>query len=280
MFGYNIQVTSKLLYNSVHLAPADCHVCQFFIGSPKSPYVSELPDLDCNKLVVEGEKFFLVHGHYIYNLSDTEKSPGYINSILAELRQAAKVGADVIIHMGKACKRTRAVAIANYIRGVCEILERHPYSNKLLLENAAGQGTELGFSLDEFALIFNSIPEELRIKVGICFDTCHGFAGGMCDLRTADTTAAFLQSFHDKIGLENIRAVHLNDSVEDYSMHLDRHADIRHGAIWSGPSGKEALGYFIRSIAGLGVPMVFESDLSLHTFTELRDDAIKMMETY
>ncbi len=82
----------------------------------------------------------------------------------------------------------------------------------VLLENTAGQGTQLGSSFEEIALILEA--SRFGASLGVCFDTCHGFAAGY-DLRTPETYAATFSRFDRLVGLDRLRFFHLNDSKKD-----------------------------------------------------------------
>ncbi len=102
----------------------------------------------------------------------------------------------------------------------------------LAIETTAGQGTTLGRTFDEIAMIIEGVDDKNRISV--CFDTCHVFAAGY-DIRTRETYLATMSSFDEIVGLDRLRVLHLNDSVKDFGSFRDRHAHIGEGTI-----GKDA----------------------------------------
>lgn len=99
-------------------------------------------------------------------------------------------------------------------------------STTLLLETMAGKGTEVGGRFEELAAIIDAV--ELDEKVGVCLDTCHVWDGGY-DI--AGDLDGVLEEFDRVIGLDRLRAIHLNDSKNPLGAHKDRHASIGEGCI-------------------------------------------------
>ncbi len=104
------------------------------------------------------------------------------------------------------------------------IAQTKGYKVRLLIELTAGQGTCLGWSFAELRTLLDAVDEPTR--TGICFDTCHAFAGGY-DLR--DDYEAVWREFDATIGLGHLHAFHLNDSKRELGARVDRHADIGAG---------------------------------------------------
>jgi deoxyribonuclease IV len=98
----------------------------------------------------------------------------------------------------------------------------------LLLETTAGQGSSVGYRFEEIGYILERVKGQLPI--GVCFDTCHCFCAGY-DLRTAEEWDKTLQEFDQLIGLENLRAFHVNDSLKPFASRKDRHACLGKGEI-------------------------------------------------
>ncbi|MCM1310785.1 MAG: deoxyribonuclease IV [Bacteroides sp.] len=101
---------------------------------------------------------------------------------------------------------------------------------KAVIENTAGQGSNLGYSFDQLAHIIDRIEDKSR--VGVCIDSCHAFAAGY-DLATTDGYAAMWSDFNRIIGLSYLSGMHLNDSKKGLGSHVDRHESIGLGAIGS-----------------------------------------------
>jgi endonuclease IV len=99
---------------------------------------------------------------------------------------------------------------------------------KLLLENAAGQGTELGRNWEEIRHLYEALD---HTKIGICVDTQHAFASSMCSFQThEDVVNLFDEASY--ITKQGISMIHLNDSTKQFKSNVDRHAPVSKGHMW------------------------------------------------
>lgn len=119
----------------------------------------------------------------------------------------------------------------------------------VLLETMSGKGTEVGRNFEELRKILNLV--EKKSKMGICLDTCHVWDGGYDIVHDLD---GVLNDFDHIIGLERLKAIHLNDSLNDCGSHKDRHARIGEGKI-----GMEALVHIIKHPALREIPFILET---------------------
>ncbi len=110
---------------------------------------------------------------------------------------------------------------------IADILNRiHEQRTTILLETMAGKGTEMGRSFEELAMIIDRVEDSSHL--GVCLDTCHVFDGGYDIVHKLDKT---LEEFDQVIGLNRLKAVHLNDSKNELGSHKDRHEKIGEGRI-------------------------------------------------
>lgn len=138
------------------------------------------------------------------------------------------------------------------IRKIAEILNdvlTDDQSTTVLLETMSGKGSEVGRDFQEIRSILDLV--EYKEKMGVCLDTCHVWDGGYDIVHDLD---GVLDEFDQIIGLSRLKAVHLNDSLNDLGSHKDRHARIGEGRI-----GLEALVNVIRHPALKGIPFVLET---------------------
>lgn len=138
------------------------------------------------------------------------------------------------------------------IRKIAEILNdvlTEEQTTTVLLETMAGKGSEIGGTFEEIRAIMDLV--EKKNKIGVCFDTCHVWDGGYDIAKDLD---GVLDTFDRIIGLSNLKAVHLNDSLNDLGSHKDRHAKIGEGRI-----GMKALVNVIRHPALQGIPFILET---------------------
>ncbi|MGC8562880.1 MAG: deoxyribonuclease IV [Thermoplasmata archaeon] len=171
-----------------------------------------------------------IHASYLINLGSPEddKYKKSYDAFIDELRRAEKLGVPYLIfhpgaHMGsgeeKALKRI-SEAMNSAIRDTNDIRV------KLVVENTAGQGSVVGYSLEHLAFLSeNSINKD---RIGFCIDTCHAYQAGY-DL--SNKFDAFMSELDSKIGINMIKAFHLNDSKFPLNRHLDRHENLGKGTL-------------------------------------------------
>jgi len=119
-------------------------------------------------------------------------------------------------------------AIEKVVKGINESLQRVPNQVMILLENTAGQGTELGYNFSQLQNILSGVEDKSRI--GICLDTAHAFAAGY-DLSNENGLDETLNEFERLIGLRYLHLLHLNDAKTSLASHSDRHWHIGKGYI-------------------------------------------------
>lgn len=126
---------------------------------------------------------------------------------------------------------------------------KHNQSTMILLETMSGKGSEVGSKFEELSSIISQI--EIKEKIGICLDTCHIYAAGYDIVNNLDDV---INQFDKIIGLNNLKAIHLNDSLMPLGSHKDRHAKIGEGEI-----GSKALIQFINHPAIKNLPIILET---------------------
>ncbi len=222
-----------------------CEAVQIFSRSPRGGKAKEFsePDVAEMKAIFKERDIWpvVVHVPYFLNLasSDADKL-GYSKDVLVEdLNRAETLGARYLVthlgHKGKEETLDSVEPLTRVVLSLEDVLSRYSGPVKILLENTAGQGQEVGTSLEALASILASLPKD---RVGACLDTCHAFAAGY-DLRTPEDVDSVLDLFDGTIGLSNLGAVHLNDCKSELGGHLDRHERIGLGRI--GTPGLAAL---------------------------------------
>ena len=170
----------------------------------------------------------IVHAPYIINFAnrkDEDKYKFYINFFAEELNRVKHLGMNkIVLHPGSAVNCTREEALEN-IAHALNLVFSMTEEVTVLLEFMAGKGNEVGKTIDELNEIIKQIKNQKRI--GVCLDTCHMNDAGI-DISMIDE---FLDEFDSKIGLNKIKCVHLNDSLNERESHKDRHANIGYGTI-------------------------------------------------
>ena len=174
----------------------------------------------------------LSHSSYLINLVSPKDElwQKSIDSMVVEWQRAETLGLDgVVMHPGSHVDSTPEAGlerIANAIKLVYEQVE--PKNAWLLLENTAGQGSNLGWNMEQLGWLLERSGEGMQ--VGVCLDTCHAHAAGY-DFSTADGFKAWEKEAKLKGVLKAVRALHLNDSKKGCGSRVDRHEHIGHGTI-------------------------------------------------
>jgi len=120
-----------------------------------------------------------------------------------------------------------------------------------VIENTAGQGSNLGFRFEHLAAIIDGVEDKSR--VGVCIDTCHAFAAGY-DLRSVEECAKTFAEFERIVGFEYLRGMHLNDAKSAFGSRVDRHHSLGEGNI-----GHDAFRFIMQDPRFDGIPMVLET---------------------
>lgn len=228
---------------------------QVFTKNPRGLRPKKLDVKDAEKGVALLQKHditLVCHTPYITNLSTPKEDlqEATIRSILEDLHIAEAYGAiGAVVHCGKHVGEGIEYGTKRMIETLDLILEQYNGPVKLLLENTAGQGSELGLTVQDLMTIRGGtkFPE----KIGFCFDTCHSFAAGQWSLETFDKLVEDME----KTGyLENLVAIHFNDSKAPFASQKDRHEKIGKGEI-----GSEALAKFLTSEKFQHLPIILET---------------------
>ncbi|MBW9402123.1 deoxyribonuclease IV [Leclercia sp. LSNIH6] len=120
-----------------------------------------------------------------------------------------------------------------------------------VIENTAGQGSNLGFRFEHLAAIIDAVEDKSRI--GVCIDTCHAFAAGY-DLRSAEACAKTFAEFERVVGFEYLRGMHLNDAKSTFGSRVDRHHSLGEGNI-----GHDAFRFIMQDPRFDNIPLVLET---------------------
>lgn len=203
-----------------------------------------------------GVRHLVAHDSYLINMASPDDAM-WEKSRLAfreELDRCDILGVPYLVtHPGAHVGSGEELGIRRVSQAINHIhAERPDGTTMILLETTAGQGSALGRTFDELAAIIDGVEDKRR--VGVCFDTCHAFAAGY-DLRDASSYQATMDAFNNVIGLDRLKAFHLNDSRKGLGSRVDRHA-----AIGDGELGLEAFRFLVNDPRFAGLPGVLETD--------------------
>jgi len=194
----------------------------------------------------------LCHALYLINLAST-KDDFYEKSVAA-LANTVDVGcaidADgVVFHIGSHLGAGMDAGLDRVVAALRVVLDRCSDTTWLLMENSAGTGGTIGRSIEELAVVFDRLDGHPRL--GVCLDSCHLYASG-CDVTDATALDAVLDELDREIGLDRLRALHVNDSAAPLGSNRDRHANMEDGLL-----GKK-LSVFLGNPRLQGLPAVLE----------------------
>jgi deoxyribonuclease-4 len=172
------------------------------------------------------------HTSYLINLAAVEEENRRMScqALKREFFRSSMLGISyVVLHPGFHMGEGEREGIHRIVTSINEVISETPsITLRLLLETTAGQGSALGYTFDQLALIIDGIKN--RNRIGICLDSCHIFAAGY-DIRTPMCYHQTIAAFDAIIGLEHLFLIHLNDSKKDLGSRVDRHEHIGRGFI-------------------------------------------------
>ena len=248
---------------------------QFSINPTNLMSHIEYPNDTTIEYANNSELHMIYHGKYTYNFARPNVD-NQVDSLVNELKMVNKISetCPVIIHQGKNVTTqhmSKLQAIGNYVANLTNVVEQTNHiPNKIILENSTGQGTELGYTLNELSCIYDQFDDHIKQRLGFCIDTCHIFASGHIDMRSDYYVKQFLDDFDHQIGIQHLSYIHLNDSAVKFGGRFDRHHDILKGYITNTELGGDIQGmkYLVNSAVKNQIPMVFETPCGLSDTTQ------------
>lgn len=205
---------------------------QFFTRNPRGGKAKEIKQGDVDAFLERAEKQgidkILAHAPYTLNACSADASirEFAVNTMRDDLKRMEYTPGNCYnFHPGSHVKQGVETGIS-YIADMLNEILLPQQTTTVLLETMAGKGSEVGRSFEELREIIDRV--ELKEKMGVCLDTCHVFDGGY-DI--AGDLDGVLTKFDKIIGLDRLKAVHLNDSMYGLGSHKDRHAKIGEGKL-------------------------------------------------
>jgi deoxyribonuclease IV len=206
----------------------------------------------------------LAHDSYLINLGnpEAEKRAKSLNSFIQEMQRCEQLGLIYLnFHPGSHLKQiTPEESLEHIINGLNTAIAETEFIMPVI-ENTAGQGSNLGFSFEQIARIIDGIKDKERI--GVCIDTCHAYAAGY-DLKTKEGFKKTWADFDKLIGFKYLKGMHLNDSKGEKDSHLDRHRSLGEGTL-----GLEPFKWLMEDPRFDNIPLILETPAPEHWAEEI-----------
>jgi deoxyribonuclease-4 len=257
--GFHISIGGGFVKAARTARGLGCRTMQIFTRNPRGWTIPKAIDPDAaaafRALLVRYDIApLVVHMPYLPNLASPDETlhERSVAALTDELARARLLGASFLVlhvgHRGNAAEEEAFARVADAINRSCRFVPPPPL---VLLENTAGQGTEIGSRFEDLARIMTLLED--RDRMGICLDTAHAWGAGY-DLSTAAGLEATLEEFDRHLGWERLRLIHLNDARADRSSRVDRHDHIGEGRI-----GREGLRLLLHDPRLSTLPFIMET---------------------
>ena len=234
IIGSHVSFGEEQLYGSLKEAISyNANALMFYTGAPQNTIRKPIDDELLNKAVLFAKENnfdfnnIVCHAPYIINLANKtgDKWDFGVNFLINELKRCEKLGVNkIVVHPGSSVGITQEEGLDN-ISEALNIILSHNINVNILLETMAGKGNECGRNIDQIAYIINKCNNNEHLKV--CVDTCHINDAGY----NVSEFDKYLEEFDQKIGIDKIYCIHLNDSKNELSSHKDRHENLGFGTI-------------------------------------------------
>lgn len=256
--GFHVSISGGFSLSVQRAFELGCTCMQIFSRNPRGWTVKPLNQDDIAEFKKLREKWDIgpvfVHTNYLINLASPrpdlyERS---IEQFVIDLERTETLGAEYMVtHLGSASGRDAGWMIDRVSDALNMARKLHPPRATVLLENTAGEAGDVGYTFEQIREIISRLRNSSAI--GICYDTCHGFAAGY-DIRTKKDVDALAQKIDATVGLNRLKGMHLNDSLRDFGSHVDRHWHIGEGKI-----GLEGLNALLHHPVFKDIPKIMET---------------------
>jgi deoxyribonuclease IV len=253
LFGAHCSGGIKKSLDKAEAMNAD--VVQLFVQSPRTWRFPNHDPKDLERFRERRDELgmpALVHSLYLVNLAapDDEIYRKSVETMRSTVDTACAIEADgVVFHVGSHLGAGFEAGLDRTVPALEQVLEHCSERTWLLMENSAGAGGTIGRSIDELAVLFDSLGRHERL--GICLDSCHLYVSGV-DVTDKKAWDACLREVDGGIGLDRLRALHANDAKAPLGSNRDRHDNIGDGLMGEG------IGVFLADARVQDLPVVLE----------------------
>jgi deoxyribonuclease-4 len=200
------------------------------------------------------KKHILPHDSYLINLGhpDEAQRKKSLDAFIDELQRCMQLGLDKLnFHPGSHLRKIDERECLDRIAESMNEALKESEGVTLVIENTAGQGSNLGYRFEHLAYLIEKCEDQSR--VGVCLDTAHMFAAGY-DIRTREAYEASMEEFGQVVGFAYLRGMHLNDSKAEFASRVDRHHSLGKGHI-----GLDAFGFIMNDPRLDDIPLILET---------------------
>ena len=239
-----------------------CDTVQIFVKTPNrwvsKPLAEENITAFREAVAETGIWPVFAHSLYLINMATPDDALWHksLDALVDDLERCEQLGLPgLVIHPGSHMGSGEEAGIARIAAALDVVHARLPgYDVQVWLEVTAGQGAHLGYTFAQLGAMIDEVKESERL--GVCFDTAHAFAAGY-ELRTRDGYEATWREFDEALGLDRLKAIHLNDSKKELGSRVDRHEHIGKGLL-----GLEPFRFLLNDPRFRGIPMALETEKS------------------
>jgi deoxyribonuclease-4 len=253
--GCHLPISHGYEYAAKLAVSIEANTFQFFTRNPRGGKAKEINVEDINrlKIVMEENSFgpIVAHAPYTLNMASYKENTWEFAKLTMadDLKRLEEIPCNLYtFHPGNHTGKGIEYGIKRIADGLNEIITGNE-STMILLETMSGKGTEIGYTFEQLKKIIDNVKySEL---IGVCLDTCHIYSAGYDIVNKLDDV---LEEFDRVIGIEKLKAIHLNDSMKDFNSKKDRHAKIGEGTL-----GLEAIKEIISHPQLKKLPFILET---------------------
>jgi deoxyribonuclease IV len=256
--GFHVSISGGFARSVERAHELGCTCMQLFSRNPRGWTVRPLDKADVAEFKKLREKLDIapvfVHTNYLINLASSkpelyEKS---IEQFVIDLERTETLGAEYLVtHLGSASGQSEDWMIERVASALNMAMKLHKPKATILLENTAGEKGDVGYTLEQVQEVISRLSDSAHI--GLCYDTCHGFAAGY-DIRTKAGVNGLADKIASTVGLTRLKGMHLNDCLKELNSRVDRHWHIGDGKI-----GLDGFKLLLNHPAFKDVPKVMET---------------------
>ena len=252
--GAHVSAAGGLANAAIRAAEIDATAFALFTKNQRQWRAAPLTTQTIDEFKAACEKYhytsaqILPHDSYLI----TEALEKSRNAFIDEMQRCEQLGLSLLnFHPGS---HLMQISEEDCLARIAESINSALYKSQgvtAVIENTAGQGSNLGFKFEHLAAIIDGVEDKSR--VGVCIDTCHAFAAGY-DLRSAEACEKTFAAFERIVGFQYLRGMHLNDAKSAFGSRVDRHHSLGEGNI-----GHDCFSWIMQDSRFDGIPLILET---------------------